>query len=223
MFSSTLYVTIGKREPFEVGVLRPPVRPDEVLEILETSGAVRRGHFRLTSGLHSDLFLLCAQVMQYPGQTARLAEALARPFLHHSVEVVVGPAVGGIILAFEVARVLGARAIFAEKTRAKNAGAEAGSSAMVLRRGFSLRPGERALVVEDALTTGGSIGNVIEVVRAHGGEVVAAAVLVDRSGGKIDLGVPLHALLSLEVRAWEPAQCPLCRERVPLSEPKEPA
>lgn len=200
------------------------MHPDEVMDILEASGAVRRGHFRLTSGLHSDLFLLCAQVMQYPSHTARLAEAMARPFSDQRVEVVVGPAVGGIILAYEVARVLGARAMFAEKTGAKKLPPEnTGSSAMALRRGFSLRPGERALVVEDALTTGGSIGNVIEVVRAQGGHVIGAAVLVDRSGGKTDLGVPLHALLRLEVRAWEPSQCPLCREHVPLLEPKEPA
>ncbi|HEU4798352.1 MAG TPA: orotate phosphoribosyltransferase [bacterium] len=197
------------------------MRSDEVLEILEASGAVRRGHFRLTSGLHSDLFLLCAQVIQYPKHTERLAEAMAGPFSDQRVQVVVGPALGGIILAYEVARVLGARAIFAEKTGAKKGEAETGASAMALRRGFSLRPGERALVVEDALTTGGSIRNVIEVVRAHGAQVVGAAVLVDRSGGKIEHGVPLHALLSLEVQAWEPAQCPLCREHVPLIEPKE--
>lgn len=198
------------------------MRPDEVLETLEASGAVRRGHFRLTSGLHSDLFLLCAQVMQYPVHTERLAEELARPFSDQRVQVVVGPALGGIILAYEVARKLGARAIFAEKTGAKKLPPEnSGSSAMALRRGFVLRPGERALVVEDALTTGGSIRSVIEVVRAHGAQVVGAAVLVDRSGGKTDLGVPLHALLSLEVRAWEPTQCPLCREHVPLIEPKE--
>lgn len=197
------------------------VRPDEVLEILEASGAVRRGHFRLTSGLHSDLFLLCAQVMQYPAHTARLAEELARPFSDEKVDVVVGPAVGGIILAYEVARVLGARAIFAEKTGKKLGAGETGASVMAIRRGFLFRPGERALVVEDALTTGGSVRRVIEVVRAHGAQVVGAAVLVDRSGGKTDFGVPLHALLSLEVRAWEPTQCPLCREHVPLIEPKE--
>lgn len=189
------------------------MRPDEVMEILEATGAVRRGHFLLTSGLHSDLFLLCAQVMQYPARTGRLAEAMARRFSDHKVQVVVGPAVGGIILAYEVARVLGARAIFAEK---------AASGAMALRRGFSLQHGERTLVVEDALTTGGSTRKVIEVVRAHGAHVIGAAVLVDRSGGTIDLGVPLHALLPLEARAWDPAECPLCREHVPLIEPKEP-
>lgn len=183
------------------------------MNILEESGAIRRGHFRLTSGLHSDIFLLCAQVMQSPARTARLAEAMARPFQDKDIATVVGPAVGGIILAYEVARVLGARAIFAEKAGTK----------MALRRGFSLQTGERVLVVEDALTTGGSIGKVIEIVRAHGAQVVGAAVLVDRSNGAIDLGVPLHALLRLEARSWMPDQCPLCRERVPLIEPKEPA
>ncbi|MGH2399624.1 MAG: orotate phosphoribosyltransferase [bacterium] len=197
---------------------------DDVMEILEASGAVRRGHFRLTSGLHSDLFLLCAQVTQYPTHTTRLAEAMARPFADQGVEVVAGPAVGGIILAYEVARVLSARAIFAEKTGAMTPGVEKGSlNVMTLRRGFSLQPGERVLVVEDALTTGGSIGNVIAALRARGARVIGASVLVDRSGGKTDLGIPLHALLRLEVRAWDRSECPLCRERVPLIEPKEPA
>lgn len=182
--------------------------------MLEASGAVRRGHFRLTSGLHSDLFLLCAQVMQYPDRTAQLAAALAERFAQQRVDVVAGPAVGGIILAYEVARQMGARAIFAEKSAA---------GSLVLRRGFAVQRGERVLVVEDALTTGGSLRQVIEVVRAQGAEVIGAAVLVDRSGGKVELGVPVQALLTLDVASWTPADCPLCRAGVPLTEPKEPA
>lgn len=188
------------------------MRPDEVLAILESTGAVRRGHFRLTSGLHTDLFLLCAQVMQDPDLTAALAAAVAEPFQDQHVEVVIGAAVGGIILSYEVARQLGARAIFAEKS---------GPGAMALRRGFTLRPGERALVVEDALTTGGSVRNVIDAARAGGAQVLAVGALVDRSGGAIDLGVPLRALLTMKVNVWDPGQCPLCRQGLPLVEPKE--
>ncbi|MDQ7842253.1 MAG: orotate phosphoribosyltransferase [Armatimonadota bacterium] len=187
--------------------------PDEVLRILEAAGAVRRGHFLLTSGRHSDLFVLCAQVLQYPEQAARLAGAMAEPYARTRIDVVIGPAVGGIILAHEVARRLGARAVFAEK---------GGAEGMVLRRGFVLRRGERVLAVEDALTTGGSLRRVLELVRAAEAEIVGASVLVDRSGGRLDLGVPVRALLTLDVKAWEPEHCPLCRAGVALIEPKEP-
>lgn len=187
--------------------------PEEVRRILEAAGAVRRGHFLLTSGRHSDLFLLCALVLQYPDRAALLAEAMAAPFRDRGVEVVIGPAVGGIILAYEVARHLGARAIFAEKS---------GRETMVLRRGFTLRRGEQVLAVEDALTTGGSIRKVLDVVRAHEAEALGVSVLVDRSGGRVDLGVPVRALLTLDVNSWEPERCPLCRSGVPLVEPKEP-
>lgn len=190
------------------------MRADEVRAILEAAGAVRAGHFRLTSGLHSDFFLLCALVMQHPERAAALAAAMAGPYRGERVDAVIGPAVGGIILSYELARHLGARAIFAEKSA---------GGAMVLRRGFTLVPGERVLVIEDALTTGGSIRKVIDVVRAARAEVVGAAVLVDRSGGRVDLGVPVRSLLTLEVNAWEPGQCPLCRAGVPLVEPKEPS
>jgi len=188
--------------------------PDEVLKTLEAAGAVRRGHFLLTSGRHSDLFVLCAQVLQYPERAARLAGAMAEPYARAGVDVVIGPAVGGIILAHEVARHLGARAIFAEKS---------GRDTMVLRRGFTLRRGEQVLAVEDALTTGGSIRKVLDVVRAHEADVLGVSVLVDRSGGRVDLDVPVRALLTLDVNSWEPARCPLCRSGVPLVEPKEPA
>lgn len=184
--------------------------------MLERSGAVRRGHFLLTSGLHSDLFVLCAQVTQFPPLTARLAEAMAHPYRDQKVDVVAGPAVGGIILAYEVARVLGARVIFAEKTGTK----AGGSGGMTLRRGFALRPGERVLVVEDALTTGGSIRKVMDVVRAAGAEIVGVSVLVDRSGRNADLGVPMHSLLTLNANVWDAAHCPLCREGTPLVQPK---
>lgn len=185
---------------------------EDVLAVLERTGAVRRGHFRLTSGLHTDLFLLCAQLTQFPHELAPLAAAMAAPYHNAGVEVVAGPAVGGIILAYEVARQLHARAIFAEK-------GEMGG--MVLRRGFTVRRGERTLVVEDALTTGGSARAVVAALRAAGADVVAAAVLVDRSGGAVEIGAPLHALLSMRIQSWTPDACPLCRAGVPLVAPKD--
>jgi orotate phosphoribosyltransferase len=188
------------------------ISSEDVRAALDRTGAVRQGHFLLTSGLHSDLFLLCAQVMQYPHELSPIASALAAPFRDASVEVVAGPAVGGIILAYEVARHLHARAIFAEKS---------GNGRMVLRRGFTVRPGERVLVVEDALTTGGSTRSVVTALREAGAEVIGAAVLVDRSGGAVDVGVLVRALLTLQVNAWAPADCPLCRAGVPLVAPKD--
>lgn len=182
--------------------------------ILDRTGAVRHGHFRLTSGLHTDLFVLCAQLMQYPHELAPVAAALARRFQDDRIEVVAGPAVGGIILAYEVARHLRARAIFAEKGP---------DGRMVLRRGFALRRGERALVVEDALTTGGSARGVVAALRDAGAVVVGAGVLVDRSGGAADVGVPIRALLTMQVNAWPPQDCPLCRAGVPLVVPKDAA
>jgi orotate phosphoribosyltransferase len=190
------------------------MRPEDVRATLDRTGAVRRGHFLLTSGLHTDLFLLCAQVMQYPHELTPIAAAMAAPHQAAEIGVVVGPAVGGIILAYEVARQLRTRGIFAEKGR---------QGEMMLRRGFTVRPGERALVVEDALTTGGSTRGVIEAVRAAGAEVVGIAVLVDRSGGTVDFGVPLRALLTMRIGAWPPSECPLCRAGVPLVVPKDPA
>jgi orotate phosphoribosyltransferase len=189
------------------------MHPDDVWAILERTGAVRRGHFLLTSGLHTNTFLLCAQVMQYPHELAPIASAMAAPFQGAGVQVVAGPAVGGIILAYEVARQLNARAIFGEKSE----------GGMVLRRGFTLQPGERTLVVEDALTTGGSTRQVIDAVGGAGGEVIGVAALVDRSGGAIDFGVRLHALLTVRIEAWPPEACPLCRAGVPLVVPKDSA
>jgi orotate phosphoribosyltransferase len=186
--------------------------PDEVRRILEETGVIRRGHFRLTSGLHTDLFLLCALVQQHPAPTAALAAAMAAPYRDAGVQVVVGTAMGGVILAYEVARTLGARAIYAEKT---------GDGAMVLRRGFRVAPGERALVVEDAVTTGGSIRKVLRAVEVSGGQIVGVSALVDRSAGRTDVGAPLRALLTLDVPAWEPSVCPLCRQGVRVIEPKD--
>ncbi|MBI3953323.1 MAG: orotate phosphoribosyltransferase [Chloroflexi bacterium] len=185
---------------------------DEVLAILRDTGTLREGHFLLTSGRHSNRFLLLAQALQHPAQAERLCRALAEPFQGQRIETVIGPAVGGIILAFEVARALGARAIFAEKT---------GDGGMALRRGFALRPGERVLVVEDAVSTGGSVSRVIGLVRAAGALPLGASVIADRTGGRLDLGLPLRALVTLDIPSWSPAECPLCRAGTPLVQPKD--
>jgi orotate phosphoribosyltransferase len=191
----------------------PPVSIDAegVMDVLRDAGVIREGHFRLTSGLHTNLFLLCSLVQQHPEATARLARTMAEPFRQARVDVVAGAAMGGVILAYEVARALGARAIFAEKT---------GDGGMAFRRGFTVRSGERALAVEDAISTGGSLRKVIDLLRARGVEVVGASAIVDRSGGRTDVGTRLQALVTIDVPMWDPASCPLCRDGVPLVEPK---
>jgi len=182
----------------------------EVLALFRATGVLLEGHFRLTSGRHSPVFLQCSQVMQHPRQAERLGAALAAVFADADVATVIGPAMGGIILAHVTARVLGARALFAEKEDGR----------MVLRRGFAVVPGERVLVVEDAITTGGSALDVVALARAAGAEVVGIGCLVDRTGGKLDLGLPLKSLLRLEVPSYAPEECPLCAAGVPLTEPK---
>jgi len=182
----------------------------EVLDIFRRTGVLLEGHFKLTSGRHSPMFLQCSQLMQYPGEAGPVAEALAAMLAGVGVDAVIGPAMGGIVLGYEVARALGKRAIFAERQ----------DGVMTLRRGFRIEPGERFVVVEDAVSTGGSVREVIDVVRQAGGEVVAVGVLVDRSGGKVDFGVPSYALSTLEVPSHAPEDCPLCRDGVPLTSPK---
>lgn len=182
----------------------------EVLALFRATGVLLEGHFRLTSGRHSPVFLQCSQVMQHPRQAEQLGAALAALFADADVAAVIGPAMGGIILAHVTARVLGARALFAEKEDGR----------MVLRRGFAVVPGERVLVVEDAITTGGSAMDVVALARAAGAEVVGIGCLVDRTGGKLDLGLPLKSLLRLEVPSYAPEECPLCAAGVPVTEPK---
>ena len=189
-----------------------PLTPDEVQAILRDCGSLLDGHFLLTSGRHSNRFILLAQALQHPAQAERLCRALAEPFQGQGILTVMGPAVGGIILAFEVARALGARGFFAEKTA---------EGRMALRRGFALRPGERTLVVEDAVSTGGSVSQVIELVRAAGALALGVSVIADRTGGKLKLGLPLHTLLTLDIASWNAEECPLCRAGVPLARPKD--
>jgi orotate phosphoribosyltransferase len=186
---------------------------DELLKIFETAGAIRHGHFELSSGLHSGMYVQCALALQYPRFAEKLGAALAARFADARIEAVVSPALGGLIVGQEVARALpdaaggveggGVPAIFVERD---------GSGTMVLRRGFSLRPDQRVLVVEDVWTTGGSTQEAIRVVQEAGGRVVATAALIDRSGGKIEFPVKSQALLDLPIASYQTEDCPLCRE-----------
>jgi len=164
----------------------------------------------LTSGLHSDRYIQCAQVLQYPKYTEEICKGLADEFREDNIDIVIGPATGGIIMAYEMARQLGAMAMFAEKEKEKR----------VLRRGFYVPKGAKVLVAEDVITTGGSVKEVIELIKEIGGIPAGVAVLVDRSNGKIDFGTKLRSALSLEVASYEETECPICKKgNIPLEKP----
>ncbi len=189
------------------------MNPEAVRTLLAEAGAIMEGHFLLTSGRHSRYFVQCSQVLQYPDHTAALTAALAerlQPVMELRPTTVVGPALGGIVLAYEMARTLRARALYAEKT----------PGGMVFRRGFRLRPAETVLVVEDVVTTGGSVNAVIEAVRDAGAWVAGVGALVDRSGGDVGFRVPFASLLRLPMEDWDPRLCPLCHAGIALVRPK---
>ncbi len=176
---------------------------DAVLQLFKEAGALLEGHFRLTSGLHSNRYLQCALVLQHPRHAADLGKELAQRMceLAAAPSLVIAPALGGILVAHEVARALGVRALFAERQ----------DGLLNLRRGFRIEPGERCFVVEDVVTTGGSTRETMNVVTLAGGIVSAAGSLIDRSGGRTDLGVPRVALAVLDVPNYPPETCPLCK------------
>ncbi len=180
---------------------------EEVRRLLVGTGAILEGHFLLTSGLHSPLYVEKFQVLQWPQHTAALCAALAGRFRYDQVGVVMGPVTGGILLAHEVGKNLGTRAIFTERENGR----------MTLRRGFFIKPGERVLVVEDVVTTGGSVAEVIEVVKKCGGVLAGVGLLVDRSDGKVSFPARTEALLRLTVPVYPPDKCCLCAEGVPLT------
>ena len=181
---------------------------EEVKELLVKTNAIMNGHFVLTSGLHSSHYVEKFNVLQHPKYTEQLCKAMAEKFKDSQIETVVGPMTGGILLAHETGKALGTRAIFTERVNGK----------MTFRRGFALHKGERCLIVEDIVTTGGSIREVIDVVKAAGGIPVAVSMLVDRSGGKATFeDVPSTALLNMDVETYEPATCPLCQKGMPLT------
>ena len=181
----------------------------EVMEQFRTTGALLEGHFQLSSGLHSTVYLQCALVLQFPQHAGAFGQAIADKFQGHGIRLVVSPAIGGIVIGHEVARALGARFIWTER--------EAGE--MTLRRGFSVAPGEKTLIVEDVITTGGSTRDTIEAVRRAGADVVGAASIIDRSGGSTDVGVPLTSLASLRVLSVDAAACDACKLGEPVVKP----
>ena len=180
----------------------------EVEDLLIETSAIMEGHFLLTSGLHSPRYVEKFNVLQKPVYTEKLCRAMAEKFKDANIETVVGPVTGGILLAHETGKALGTRAIFTERKNGK----------MTFRRGFTLHEGERVLIVEDIVTTGGSIREVIDVVKEHGGIPVAVSMLVDRSGGKATFGdVPSTALLHMDVQTYKPEECPLCKAGIPMT------
>jgi orotate phosphoribosyltransferase len=180
--------------------------PGEVERVFKEAGAILEGHFQLASGLHSPTYWEKFRVLQYPHYTQRLCALIARCFQPEKVQVVAGPTVGGIIIAFEVARQLGVRAIFAER--------EGGGRAF--KRGFSVAPGERVLVVDDVLTTGGSIRDVMTEVERHGGKVAGIGVVVNRAEGEVGFGAPFFCCHRAVIVAHAPEECPLCAAGIPL-------
>jgi orotate phosphoribosyltransferase len=181
----------------------------EVLELFRKAGALLEGHFRLTSGLHSDRYLQSALVLQYPDLAAALGSALAERTRHLQPTAVLSPALGGIVIGHEVARALGVRGLFAERQE----------GALTLRRGFALSSSDRVLVVEDVLTTGGSTRETAAVAQAAGAQVVGAAAIVDRGRDPARLNLPLQALVQLDVPTYDPASCPLCAAGQPIVKP----
>lgn len=178
-----------------------------MIAILSSAGAFLEGHFQLSSGRHSDRYLEKFNLLQWPNYTELVCRKLAEGSRHLQPQTVAGPTTGGVLLAYEVGRQLGLRGIFCERD-------EAGGRSF--QRDFRLEPGERVLVVDDVLTSGGSVRDTIDAVRAAGGEPVGVAVMVDRSGGSVDFGLPLFAATEVEMQTFDPGACPLCRAAVPL-------
>jgi orotate phosphoribosyltransferase len=181
---------------------------ERVMQLLRDTGALLEGHFLLTSGLHSGGYVQCARLLQYPQHAEALGQWIAEGLRDRAVDVVVSPAIGGIIIGHEVARALGVRALFGERQEGR----------MTLRRGLELEAGER-VVVEDVTTTGGSVRDIIALVEARRGQVVGVGTILDRSGGRLDFGVPQYALAALAIENYAPESCPLCQQG---SRPEKP-
>jgi orotate phosphoribosyltransferase len=175
---------------------------EDIYKLFKKSGALLDGHFQLTSGLHSETYFQCAKVLQYPEYNRLLGEKIASYFQSVEIDVVISPAIGGIVVGQEVGRQLNVRTIFAERKDGN----------MQLRRGFELSSGEKVLVCEDVVTTGGSVFEVIDVVRSAGAEVVGVGVIVDRSNGTVDFSVDYTALVQLEVKTYTKETCPMCKK-----------
>ena len=178
---------------------------ERAMEILKEAGVLLEGHFRLTSGKHSNKYLQCAKIFRNTKYSEELCAALAEEFKDKGVEVVIGPALGAVQMTYEVSRWLKCENFFAERDDGK----------MTLRRGFVFRPGQKVLVVEDVVTTGGSVREVMEIVQEQGGDIVGVGAIVDRTAGKVDFGVPFKSVIAVEVDSWEPDECPLCKAGAP--------
>ena len=185
------------------------ISKERVLEIFKEAGVLLEGHFLLTSGRHSNRYLQCAKIFRNTRYSEELCAALADYYRNDGVEVVIGPAMGAVQMAYEVSRSLGCENFFAERE----------NGAMTLRRGFPIPKGAKVLVVEDVVTTGGSVREVMDIVANSEAEVVGVCVVVDRSGGKIDFGVPFFAAYETEIQSYEPSQCPLCEQGLELVNP----
>jgi orotate phosphoribosyltransferase len=181
----------------------------DILDIFHTNNALLTGHFKLSSGLHSQNYLQCALVLQHPDIATKFAKEIAKKFSKEKIDVVIGPALGGITLAYEVARALKTRGLFTERQDGK----------MVLRRGFSIKSGERALVVEDVITTGGSTKEVIDVVKDLGGIVTGVASIMDRSSEQVNFGVRFEPLARIKIETYKEEDCPLCKQGIPITKP----
>lgn len=188
------------------------MNPERVIEIFRERGGLLEDHFLYASGRHGPQFLQAARVLQYPENTEALCAAMAERFADERVELVVGPATGGIVLAYETARALKCRGAYTERD---------GEGAMALKRGFALGRGERVLVVEDVITTGGSVKKTIVHLRERGADVVGVAVLIDRSAGEAVFDCRFEPLAKLDMESWPPEECPLCKEGIPLVEPDD--
>ncbi|HKS26185.1 MAG TPA: orotate phosphoribosyltransferase [Pyrinomonadaceae bacterium] len=185
------------------------MQTEEVMERFRRTGALLEGHFILTSGLHSTLYLQCALLLQHPAEAIAFGQALADHYRSQRVETVAAPAIGGIVIGYEVARSLGARFIWTEREEGR----------MTLRRGFTVRPGESVIVIEDVVTTGGSTRETVEALRAAGARVLGAASIIDRSSGRADVGVPRFALATLDVPSVAPSACDLCAQGIQAVKP----
>jgi orotate phosphoribosyltransferase len=181
----------------------------KVEEAMTRTGVLKEGHFLLSSGRHSGQYMQCAQLLQYPAEAERAGHALAQLFADQPVDTVVGPALGGVIIAHETARALGVRCLFAERKEGR----------MSLRRGFTVQPGERVLAIEDVVTTGGSVREVVDLLESMGTEVVGVGAIVDRSGGTASFRQPFRSLMSHTIESYPPEECPYCREGVPVVKP----
>lgn len=181
-----------------------------ILDMFKKTGALLKGHFKLSSGLHSDTYLQCAKISQYPQYNTLLSSMIASKFRDKDINVVIGPAMGGIIIAYEVARQLGARAIFAERDQNRK---------MVLRRGFEIKENERVLVVEDVITTGASVKEVIDIVKNSNGILVGVSAFVNRGGKSILICENQYFILDINIPNYKEEECPLCKNNVPYTTP----